>query len=72
VGSTNPSHEESKNVYLIDFGITGTFLSSRGDHIKNETIKGFAGNLIFSSFNQFNGESKNIIGVIIYRNLKKR
>jgi hypothetical protein len=53
----DPQHKEFNKVYLIDFGITGSHLDPAGQHIIDENSKGFAGNLIFSSVNQFRNKS---------------
>lgn len=49
LGTSGPNLDD--NVYLIDFGLAGTFRTSDGSHILNQSIDGFFGNLIFASIN---------------------
>ena len=36
-------------LYLIDFGISETFLTSRGEHREQVNVEKFTGNMIYSS-----------------------
>ena len=40
----------SSSIYLIDFGISSTYLDSNGTHLKHDKIANFDGNLAFASY----------------------
>lgn len=49
----NRSHKESSQLVLIDFGISKSWKDMFGDHVKENNICPFSGNLLFASKNAF-------------------
>ena len=45
-------------IYLIDFGMSTSFLDSEQNHIKKQFISKFSGNLLFASLNSCCGNNK--------------
>ena len=54
----NEYDEEEDILYLIDFGLCFKYVDKDGRHIKEEIVKGFKGNLLYSSIHALNRKSK--------------
>ena len=53
IGSKDP-----KTIYLIDFGLSCSYLNVDGQHVEKEYIQKFSGNFIFASLNSCRGYNK--------------
>lgn len=53
LGSSNRTRLESSTIFLIDYGISKKYLDEYGDHIPENTIVPFSGNVLFASKNAF-------------------
>lgn len=53
MGSKNPN-----KIYMIDFGLSSSFLTQEGHHIEKQNIKKFQGNMIFASLDAYRCLSK--------------
>lgn len=53
LGSSDMSHQRSRLIYLIDFGITHKYKEPDGTHIPFKVDVPFTGNIVFSSVNSF-------------------
>lgn len=51
-------HKDADLVYLIDFGLTQTFLTDDGIHTEKEYVRKFSGNFLFASLNSCRGNNK--------------
>lgn len=53
IGSSNLSSEKSSLVYLVDFGISKSYLDDNFDHVSFKEKVPFVGNYLFASKNAF-------------------
>lgn len=53
IGNKDPS-----NIYLIDFGLTCSFLEKDGSHSTKKFLNKFSGNFMFASLNSCRGNTK--------------
>ena len=51
-------HKDPSTIYLIDFGLTQTYLDENGKHIEKEYVRKFSGNFLFASLNSCRGNNK--------------
>jgi serine/threonine protein kinase len=58
LGSSEMANPRSKQIYLIDFGITRKYKEQDGTHIPFRIDVPFTGNIVFSSVNSFLGYGK--------------
>lgn len=50
--------KDPKTIYLIDFGLSCSYLNADGQHVEKEYIQKFSGNFIFASLNSCRGYNK--------------
>lgn len=50
--------DDSHKIYLIDFGLSQTYVSENGQHVAKKYMKRFSGNFIFASLNSCRGYNK--------------
>ena len=51
-------HKDSDRIYLIDFGLTQSFLDENRNHIEKANVRKFSGNFLFASLNSCRGNNK--------------
>lgn len=51
-------HHDTDVLYLIDFGLTYTYLDEQGAHIKKKQLYKFSGNFNFAALNSCRGFNK--------------
>ena len=51
-------HKDSDVIYLIDFGLSQTYLNENGQHFEKEYVRKFSGNFLFASLNSCRGNNK--------------
>ena len=50
--------QDISTIYLIDFGLSSSYLDANGMHIKKQYQGKFSGNLLFASYNSCRGNNK--------------
>ena len=53
IGDVQKDSQQINKLYLIDFGISESYLNNQGSHLPFKTGVPFKGNVIFSSKNAF-------------------
>jgi serine/threonine protein kinase len=51
-------HKDADKLYLIDFGLTQSFLDAEGVHYDKKYVRKFSGNFLFASLNSCRGNNK--------------
>ena len=51
-------NKNSGLLYLIDFGVSSTYLQPNGEHIKKKALNKFTGNILFGSRSSCRGNNK--------------
>jgi len=72
IGEFRNDPNEMNQIYLIDFGISSTYLNGQGNHREMEENVPFKGNVIFASKNSFHkytlSRRDDIISLIYFLN----
>ena len=50
--------DDPQNIYLIDFGLSHSYLDEKGNHSVKQYLGKFSGNFIFASLNSCRGFNK--------------
>lgn len=58
IGNNNPKDPRNSKIYLIDFGVSKSYLDERGEHKIDSPDVHFEGNILFASPNAFRRHSK--------------
>ena len=51
-------YKDSDMLYLIDFGLSQSFVDAEGKHLEKEYVRKFSGNFLFASLNSCRGNNK--------------
>jgi len=58
IGNNNPKDPRNSKIYLIDFGVSKSYLDEQGIHKVKKGDVHFEGNILFASPNAFRRQSK--------------